>query len=230
MLCKRLSVLCLVAFLSFGNAAFWDNKKAKEDAPKEDAPKQADEPAEYGVDVSFPIHHQRISTNYDWLPHNIDTTKQTPRAYKDMVPQPLGNREEFYNNFLDSCVKHFGKKGKRCIANESERISMSLRQPQSMQNYTEVGFKKIRAPPEVYNLIKEFWDKNKDKSKVENWGVGNTYTNNWESPSTMVSVEDSGLRGGGKTLKNKLWNAARDVIQGALVGWMNHLGFSLVCR
>jgi prolyl 4-hydroxylase len=213
MLCKQISALFLVAFLTSGNAAFWDNEKAKEDAPK-----QADEPAEYGVDVSFPIHHERMSTNYEWLPHNVDTTRQTPREYKDMVPQPLGNRQEFYNNFLDSCIKHFGKQGKRCVANESQRISMSLRQPQSMQNYTELGFKKIRAPPEVYSLIKEFWDKNKDKATLENWGVGNSYTNNWEAPSTMVSVEDSGLRGGGRALKKKVWNAARDVIQGALVG------------
>jgi prolyl 4-hydroxylase len=29
----------------------------------------------------------------------------------------------------------------------------------------------------------------------------------------MVSVEDNTLRGGGKTLKKQIWNAARDVIQ-----------------
>jgi prolyl 4-hydroxylase len=29
----------------------------------------------------------------------------------------------------------------------------------------------------------------------------------------MVSVEDKGLRGGGGSLKQKIWDAARDVIQ-----------------
>ena len=51
----------------------------------------------------------------------------------DQVIQPLGNREKFYENFLDACVKHYGAKGTRCIANENDRIAMSLRQPQSMQ-------------------------------------------------------------------------------------------------
>mmetsp|Transcript_30464 Transcript_30464/g.73067 ORF Transcript_30464/g.73067 Transcript_30464/m.73067 type:complete len:478 (+) Transcript_30464:134-1567(+) len=207
MLCKKVSILCLLAIVTSTNAGFWsENEENKE-------PKKADEPVEYGVDVSFPIHHEAISTNYDWLTHNVDTTIQTPRQYQDMPRQPLGNRKKFYEEFLDSCVKHFGKKGQRCVVNEADRIAMSLRQPQSMQNYTEVGFKKIRAPEEVFNLIKEFWDKNKDKGKLEQWGVGNTYTNNWDSPSKMVSVEDSQLRGGGRGLKQKIWNAAKNVIQ-----------------
>lgn len=210
MLCKKVSILCLLALVTSANAGFWsDTEENKE-------PKTPDEPVEYGVDVSFPIHHEEISTNYDWLTHNMDSTIQTPRQYKDMVRQPLGHRKEFYEEFLDSCVKHFGNKGQRCVVNEADRIAMSLRQPQSMQNYTEIGFKKIRAPEEIFGLIKEFWDRNKDKGKAEQWGVGNTYTNNWQSPSKMVSVEDSNLRGGGRGLKLKLWNAARNVIQGRL--------------
>jgi hypothetical protein len=115
---------------------------------------------------------------------------------------------------------------------------MTMRQPMGMVNYTEVGYKKIKAPDKVFKLIKEFWDRNKDKSKPENWGAGNTYTyvlqshnffyfvnvfffqldvlcssivlfsfflcyyrNNWVVPSTMVSVEDTSLRGGGYQLK-----------------------------
>lgn len=71
----------------------------------------------------------------------------------------------------------------------------------------------IKAPENVFNLVKSFWDKNKDKGKAENWGVGNTYTNNWQVPSTMISVEDTGLRGGGYQLKQKIWDAAKDVME-----------------
>ena len=39
------------------------------------------------------------------------------------------------------------------------------------------------------------------------------YRNNWASPTDFVSVEDSSLRGGGRVLKQQIWNAARDVIQ-----------------
>lgn len=42
--------------------------------------------------------------------------------------------------------------------------------------------------------------------------IGNTYTNNWKTHSKMVSVEDSGLRGGGYGLKQKIWDAAKDTI------------------
>lgn len=47
---------------------------------------------------------------------------------------------------------------------------------------------------------------------MENWGAGNTYTNNWLSPTYMVSVEDSKLRGGGRTLKKAIWESARETI------------------
>jgi hypothetical protein len=99
----------------------------------------------------------------------------------------------------------------RCLSTEADRVEMTLRQPQSMQNYTAVGFKKIRAPEVLFGLIQEFWEKNRDKAKPEQWGVANTYTNNWESASTMVSVEDVGLRGGGNKLKQQIWDAAREV-------------------
>jgi prolyl 4-hydroxylase len=75
-----------------------------------------------------------------------------------------------------------------------------------------MGFKKIRAPEALFKMLSEFWEKNKEKQKPENWGIANTYTNNWASPSYMVSVEDSGLRGGGRALKQQLWDAARTTI------------------
>jgi prolyl 4-hydroxylase len=99
-----------------------------------------------------------------------------PKKLKEQVVQPLGDRQTIYDDFLSSCVKSFGSKGQRCVGNERERIAMSLRQPQSMTNYTDVGFKKIRAPPEVFKLVQQFWEANKGKQTPENWGTGNTYS------------------------------------------------------
>jgi len=171
-----------------------------------------DEPVEYGADVSFPMQYSSVSTNYPWLEHNMDPSKPVPKEYQEMVPQPLGDKQSFYKDFIQGCRDHFGKKGARCTQNELDRVAMTLRQPQSMQNYTKVGYKKIKAPPEVWHLIKKFWDTNNGNPKEENWGVGNTYTNNWETHSKMVSVEDSGLRGGGSALKQKIWDAAKSTI------------------
>ena len=74
---------------------------------------------------SFPIHHSKVTDNYDWLPHNLDGTDSVPRRYRDMVVQPLGDRQAFYDEFLASCKKAFGLiKGQRCVGTESDRIEM----------------------------------------------------------------------------------------------------------
>jgi prolyl 4-hydroxylase len=136
----------------------------------------------------------------------------TPPEYEGMPIQYLGDKQSWYTDLIDGCVQHYGERGSRCLQNEIDRVDMSLRQPQSMYNYTKMGFTKIRAPDSVMKLIKEFWNINKDKAKPENWPAGNTYTNHWKAPSKMVSVEDKSFQGGGFVLKQQIWNAARDTI------------------
>jgi hypothetical protein len=135
------SSLALLAILSAANvsptAAFWssDSKTpnlVQEEGNLDNTRNDGQLDVSYGVDVSFPIQHEKITNNYAWLPHNVDTSKQTPRAYRDMVVQPLGDKQKFYDDFLQSCKDHFGAKGQRCVQNERDRIAMSLRQPQSM--------------------------------------------------------------------------------------------------
>lgn len=161
---------------------------------------------------SFPMHHANASNNYDWLPHNQDPTLPIPPEYVGMPIQYMGDKQSFYEKMIQGCVDQYGSKGYRCYNTEKERIAMSLRQPKDMVNYTKYGYTKIRAPEKVFNLVREFWEKNKDKQRPEDWPPGNTYTNHWESPSYMLSVEDSSFEGGGYALKQKLWNAARDTI------------------
>jgi prolyl 4-hydroxylase len=139
MLTQKFTAFCLVTLLSSAQAGFWS--ETQEGEVDNAQPKQPDEAVEYGVDVSFPMHYATVSKNYAWLPHNIDLSLQSPREYEDMVVQPLGDRQAFYKEFIDGCRTHFGSKASRCTQNELDRISMSLRQPQSMQNYTELGFK-----------------------------------------------------------------------------------------
>lgn len=162
---------------------------------------------------SYPMHHAKVSTNYAWLPHNVDPANNpVPDAYKDMAVQPLGNRQSEIDDFMKGCMDYYENKGKRCMSNEEERVTMSLRQPKGMYNYTQTGFTKIRAPEAVFKLIKEFWEKNKHRESEESWGSGNIYVNHWEEPTSIVSVEDTSLEGGGFVLKQHIWNAARDTI------------------
>jgi prolyl 4-hydroxylase len=159
------------------------------------------------------MHHSTVSTNYAWLPHNIDPIHNpVPAKYKDMVVQPLGDRQAAYKAFLDDCIRANGKQGMRCKDTENDRIETIMRQPIGMENYTEIGFKKIKAPTELYKLIKDFWMANKDKGSEEVWSAGNTYTNSWISRSDLISIYDTNLRGGGENLKNSIHDAARDII------------------
>jgi hypothetical protein len=53
--------------------------------------------ASYGADISWPMQHERVSTNYPWLPHNIDPENNPiPDEYIGMPLQPLGDRQKAF--------------------------------------------------------------------------------------------------------------------------------------
>jgi hypothetical protein len=168
------------------------------------------------------MHYGRVTTNYPWLTHNQVDGAPIPDRHKGMPIQPLGDVQARYDKFMNDCYLHYEAKkpgkGRRCNETEQDRIDMTLRQPQSMYNYTKEGFLKIKAPKHVFTLIKNFWEKNKNKRKLERWSTGNIYTNHWEAPSYMVSVEDTTMEEGGYVLKQHIWNAARDTIE----EWTGH--------
>jgi len=168
----------------------------------------------YGVDISAPITSLKMSDNFPWLPHNMDPENNpVPDRYQGMPLQILGDRQKAYDELVNGCRKHYGMRKSACDFTERDRIEMNSRQPSGMQNYTELGFKKIKAPAEVFDLIKDFWELNKDQGEDEKWNAGNTYTNHWVAPTKMVSVENTKLRGGGSYLKNKIWNLAKQTLQ-----------------
>lgn len=168
----------------------------------------------YGLDVSLPIHG-RVSTNYPDLPHNRDPEHvETPKVYKNMPIQPLGDRQQLYLDYLEGCRQKFAPMDSyKCDQFEYDRMIMNRRQPQSMMNLTKTGFAKIRAPPKLKKLIDEFWQANKNHQVEENWGEGNSYVNHWDQPSTLVSVDDTSLRGSGGNLKKNIWAATSALLE-----------------
>ena len=151
---------------------------------------------DYGVDVSFPMHRHKIDNSANLLP----------------------DRQAIYDEYLEGCRQKYPKPKGICEDSEDGRIDMSLDQPKSMQNYTDIGYKKIKTPPKVWELLRDFWEKNNPtdnihQAKPENWSKGNSYVNHWVSPTYMVSVEDTGLRGGGYKLKDAIWDAAKSTLE-----------------
>ena len=112
---------------------------------------------------------------------------------------------------MKGCAERYNKKV--CEATERDRIAMNLRQPASMTNYTELGFAKVMLPSDLFDEIKDFWEKYKDSGRVaEEWPSGNTYTNHWKTPTHMVNFENRKLRGG-MDMKNKIWSGAREILE-----------------
>jgi len=165
----------------------------------------------YGADLSFPMHTAAVSTNYPWLPHNKCTNNPTPSEYEKMPLQVLGDKQSVYEHYVEGCREKYS--ADECDNCEKTRIAMNLRQPQSMVNFTDIGFKKIRAPPALMEMIYSFWEKNKDKKSPEGWPSGNCYVNHWERMSYMASVEDTRLEGAGAGLRKMIWDAAEGIVQ-----------------
>ena len=167
----------------------------------------------YGLDVSFPAHY-RVSTNYNKNGPSEDASYRAA-AGTDEPLQILGNRQELYLNHLNGCRERFSSTGDSylCDGYEYDRMLMNRRQPQSIINMTEIGFQKVRAPEHLIQLVEEFWKANQLIQTEEHWGIGNSYHNYWKSPTMMVSVDDSGLRGSGAKLKREIWAALSAVME-----------------
>mmetsp|Transcript_24336 Transcript_24336/g.36093 ORF Transcript_24336/g.36093 Transcript_24336/m.36093 type:complete len:423 (-) Transcript_24336:102-1370(-) len=123
------------------------------------------------------------------------------------------NTQSLYKSFMDECREAAGPKKAKYVCDEGEdfRIEMNTYQPMSMRNYTRLGFKKIKAPEEMFSIIKDFWDKNRHLNESE-WHSVNTYHNMWSAPPTIVNIQEE-EHGGGRDMANKVWEAARQTLE-----------------
>jgi hypothetical protein len=143
------------------------------------------DPPEYGVDCSYPIQH-------------AINKKECPYWYVQ------------YQKLMQGCYKAYSQA--ECDANEADRLRMNLAQPKTQHNYTEIGFKHTKTPKAAWDLIMRFYNEHKTEGKLEKWYRGNTIVNTWESPSQMISFENSAFRGG-FAVKQQIWDLIQPVIE-----------------
>ncbi len=177
----------------------------------------------YGLDISFPITTPHVSTNFDYLPHNnVEYASPShpnyvpvPQEFKDMALQRLGDRQDFYDHFMEGCRHHYAAHAAYCDESEEDRLDMNYRQPSSMMNYTELGFAKVTAPKKVFAAIQKFWKENSGhgNEQPEDWDEGNTYTNHWDSPTFMLDIEDPTFTGGGSKLQKFIWDGSKRTLE-----------------
>ena len=127
------------------------------------------------------------------------------------VSSQLGDISSRYKKFIEDCNLAVGSFAKQCERDDEYRLRMNRDQPSSVYNYTKVGFKKIKAPKELYDMIYDFYTKNKDNAETE-WKQINTYHNMWESPPTIVHLNQP-AHGGSSHLQARIWDMARDILE-----------------
>lgn len=162
------------------------------------------------------MHHAKVSTNYPWLPHNVDPTVQVPNEYKDMVLQPLGDVQSRHDAYMQACFDHYQQKngkGERCYDYESDRVALMLEQPRNMINFTYNGYSMTRIPDYLLEKLVAFFQANLGKQKAEKWGSGDIHTNHWEAPSTYLDIADPTLEGGGFALRQLVIHEVRKIVE-----------------
>lgn len=87
------------------------------------------------------------------------------------------------------------------------RLVNNRKQPEGLPQFTSVGFKKITVPDDVWDLIKTYYEENKDSPKKEKWGQNNVFTNNVEAPSYMVNLPENGK------LKEQIFEGLRPILE-----------------
>jgi len=125
--------------------------------------------------------------------------------------QDVRGRKDFYWKFIEGCGKALDPA--KCQSQENFRMQMNMFQPRSVYNYTKAGFLKRKAPAEIFSVLKDFWEKNR-QHQTEEWTRMTTYHNNWEvHPTTVVRVDNKTLLGGGPELTLQVLNAARQLLE-----------------
>jgi len=116
------------------------------------------------------------------------------------------DKKIFHEWFLQRCREHY-ETDDICDRNENNRISLNALQPASMENYTELGFRKTRIPEKLFKSLNSFYEENKHLEQRENWPDDNVYSNNWLSPTYMVDI-----LGGGNVFQKNIWETTREMI------------------
>ncbi len=125
------------------------------------------------------------------------------------------DKQLLYDNYIRDCQRAAIAKdehNRNCEREEEYRLDMNRYQPSSVRNFTQVGYKKIRAPPELFQMIQQFYNDNKGRDEIE-WAAINTYHNMWDVPPTILHINQRKNDGGGAHLQNKVWAVAKQVME-----------------
>lgn len=94
------------------------------------------------------------------------------------------------------------------------RMQLNMYQPRSLYNYTEMGFKKMRVPDELFQALQTFWETNRHEEGEDEWhGQISPYHNHWEVPTSFIRIQDPMFAGGGPELAASVSDMVREVLE-----------------
>lgn len=132
----------------------------------------------------------------------------------DLSPLLGAHKQSLYDDYISACDAAIVKEGKGhagiCTNNDKQRMRMNRDQPSSVYNYTKNGYAKTRAPADLYNILKAFFDKNRHRAQIE-WKEYNVYHNAWEAPPTFVDVHPENV--GKKSLTSVIEDKVKPILE-----------------
>ena len=88
---------------------------------------------------------------------------------------------------------------------EASRHQLNEQQPAQLPTFTKVGFEKRRMPAGIWQRLLTFYRANRGAQVLEEWPLGNTYTNHYEVPILQVPMSWS--------LKHDVHESLRPVVE-----------------
>eukprot|EP00536_Pseudo-nitzschia_multiseries_P007412 jgi/Psemu1/256225/estExt_Genewise1Plus.C_1750033 len=131
----------------------------------------------------------------------------------DVLSPVLGtDKQLLYSDYMKACDKvMMAQSNGFCSKLDSMRTRMNREQPGSVYNFTKNGYAKIKVPTDLYDLIKDFFDKNRHLAEIE-WKKYNVYHNAWDSPPTMVNFNLEHT-GGSAILTSEIEDKVRPILE-----------------
>jgi prolyl 4-hydroxylase len=119
----------------------------------------------------------------------------------------------FDYSILNDCIRNYGDDSERCIQSEEQRIRTNLQHFSNHNGLTAAGFQKDILPKKVSQKVQRYWSKNKGKWREESWPIGDTTTNHWSSPTYRIGLDESGLRGSTKSMKESIIESTKEHLE-----------------
>jgi len=167
---------------------------------------------EYGVDVSFPTQYHPSKTSKFTMDRKTDRSvslKQIRTEQLQIYSKYITGCKDFYEEYYDSSLflllPQNNDHHSSCDASERHRLNRNLNQPPLMQNYTKLGFQKLKVPARVQKQLLEHHDSSSTTTKEEMWSHGDTHVNYWKSKTYSISLNEK--------LKQLVWKSVKTAIQ-----------------